>query len=507
MVKNKNENSKKTGEKKILNVVMIVLTVLANICLITLSAIISIFGILPLKWLMPLWIIVAIFAAITIFTIFKRNKIKKWIRIVDCVVCSVLTIGAIIGTIYFVITTNFLNKISEIKYRTEVFDVVVLDDSENEKIEDIDGKGVGILENTEGAYLTAIQKLEEAVSLEEIRFIDYFEMAQGLEEQKTSAIFLPDTYYNIITELDKEFGEATKIIYTIEIQVETEDEKEAEITSAPFNIFISGVDTYGDISTVARSDVNMVITVNQETNRILVTSIPRDYYVQLHDITGTKDKLTHAGVFGIEKSVTTVEDLLGIDIKYYVKVNFSSVMSIVDAIGGIEIESDTAFTAKADKSCKFVVGKQSVDGKCALAFARERKAYATGDRHRLLNQQEVFSAILQKITNSGTLLANYSSILDALGGAIQTDIPTGKIYALVNYQLDEMPAWTVDTYSLDGTSDMQPTYSMGARLLYVMQPDMNTVETARGKINEVLRDGSQEDEEQEKDFDSKSVDF
>ncbi len=493
MIKNKNIN--KMSKKKILDVVMIILTTLANICLIMFSTIISMFGVLPLKWLIPLWIIVVIFTTITIFAVFKRNKIKKWVKIVNCVICGVLMIGVIVGMVYFVITANFLNKINKTEYRTEVFDVVVLNDSGNEKIEDIDGKSVGILGNTEEAYLTAIQKLEGVVLLEKNEFADYFEMAQGLEDQKATAIFLPDAYYNVVAELDKEFGEVTKIIYTIEIQVETENEEDTEITSEPFSIFISGVDTYGDISTVARSDVNMVITVNQEMNRILVTSIPRDYYVQLHDTTGAKDKLTHAGIFGVEKSVTTIEDLLGIDIKYYVKVNFSSVMSIVDTIGGVEIESDAAFAAKADKSCKFIAGKQNVDGKCALAFARERKAYATGDRHRLLNQQEVFSAILRKITNSETLLANYSNILDALCGAVQTNMPTGKMYALVNYQLDKMSAWTVDTYSLDGTSDMQPTYSMGARLLYVMQPDMNTIEIARGKIDEVLRGVSQENEE------------
>ena len=496
MIKNKKTDEKKAGKKKILNVVMIVLTVLVNICLVMLGTIISIFGILPLKWLVVLWIVVVVFAAVTIFAILKRNKMKKWVKIADCVVCGVLMVVAIVGMVYLAITANFLNKINGAKYRTEVFDVVVLNDAGYEEIENIEGKKVGILENVEGAYATAIQKLEEVISLEKIDFADYFEMAQGLEEQKVVAMFLPDAYYNIITELDKDFGEATKIIYTIEIQVEVENEaeEEAEITTEPFNVFISGIDIYGDISAVARSDVNMVITVNQDANQVLVTSIPRDYYVQLHGTTGVKDKLTHAGVFGIEKSVATVEDLLGIDIKYYVKVNFSSVTNIVDAIGGVEIESDTAFTAKADKSCKFVVGKQSVDGKCALAFARERKAYATGDRHRLLNQQEVFSAMLRKITSSETLLANYSSILDALGRAIQTNIPTGKIYALVNYQLDEMPTWTVETYSLDGVSDMQPTYSMGARLLYVMQPDINTVETARGKIEEVLGDGQQEDE-------------
>ena len=496
MIKNKKTDEKKAGKKKILNVVMIVLTVLASICLVMLGTIISIFGILPLKWLVVLWIVVVVFAAVTIFAILKRNKMKKWVKIVDCAVCGILMVAAIVGMVYLAITANFLNKINGAKYRTEVFDVVVLNDAGYEEIENIEGKKVGILENVEGTYATAIQKLEEVISLEKNDFADYFEMAQGLEEQKVAAMFLPDAYYNIIAELDKEFDEATKIIHTIEIQVEVENEaeEEAEITTEPFNVFISGIDTYGDISAVARSDVNMVITVNQDANQVLVTSIPRDYYIQLHDTTGTRDKLTHAGVFGIEKSVATVEDLLGIDIKYYVKVNFSSVTNIVDAIGGVEIESDTAFTAKADKSCKFVVGKQSVDGKCALAFARERKAYATGDRHRLLNQQEVFSAMLRKITSSGTLLANYSSILDALGRAIQTNIPTGKIYALVNYQLDEMPTWTVETYSLDGVSDMQPTYSMGARLLYVMQPDINTVETARGKIEEVLGDGQLEDE-------------
>ncbi len=490
MAKSKNIGDKKMGRKnKILDIIVAVLTVLANICLLVLSVTVSVLGVLPLKWMILSWGGAVIFAVLTIFAIYKKDKIKKWMKIIDCVVCGILAAITIVATVYLVVTANFLDKINGAKYRTEIFDVVVLESAGYEELENVKEKNVGVLVNAEEVYLTAIQRLEEVIPLEKIEFADYFEMAQGLEYQEVAAIFLPDAYYNIIVELDKDFDDVTKIIYTVEIRVEIETDvvKEIEITSEPFNIFISGIDTYGDISTAARSDVNMVVTVNQETNQILMTSIPRDYYVQLHDTTGTKDKLTHAGVFGVEKSVATVEDLLDVDIKYYIKVNFSSVINVVDMIGGVEIESDTAFTAKANKSCKFVVGKQSVDGKCALAFARERKAYATGDRHRVLNQQEVFGAILRKITSSTALLTNYSGMLDVLGGAIQTNVPTGKIYALVNYQLDKMPEWTIETYSLDGVGDMQPTYSMGARLLYVMQPDMETVESAHARIENVLQ--------------------
>ena len=162
--------------------------------------------------------------------------------------------------------------------------------------------------------------------------------------------------------------------------------KKVKVTKESFNIFISGIDTYGKISSVSRSDVNMVVTVNPKTKQILMTSIPRDYYVTLHGVKGYKDKLTHASLLGIENSVMTVEDLLDIDINYYIKVNFSSVINVVDSLGGVDVYSEYDFTSI--DGYHYSKGYNKVNGEEALSFVRERKAFASGDNQRIKKQNK-----------------------------------------------------------------------------------------------------------------------
>ena len=291
------------------------------------------------------------------------------------------------------------------------------------------------------------------------------------------------SYKDIISEMIENFDNSIKIIYTIELKSESDIETtDKNVTKEPFSIYISGIDIYGDISSVSRSDVNMIATVNPVTHTILLTSIPRDYYVQLHGTTGSKDKLTHAGLYGINMSIETIEDLLDEEIDYYVRVNFTTLINLVDAIGGIDIYSDTAFRAWTDHSCYFKVGDMHLDGKCALAYARERHAYEGGDRHRVQNQQDVISAILTKALSSRTLITKYTNILESMGNSFQTNIPSEKIYELINEQLDTMPNWTFDKYSLNGYDDLNVTYTFGSQLLYVMRPDESTIIEARNKM-------------------------
>lgn len=259
-------------------------------------------------------------------------------------------------------------------------------------------------------------------------------------------------------------------------------EDAVDVTSKPFNIYISGMDTTGKITEEARSDVNMIITVNPKTHKVLMTSIPRDYLVELQN--GEKDKLTHTGLMGIDETTSDVEDLLGIKINYYVKVNYNTLKDLVNSIGGITINSDKAFISYIGKY-RFVEGENQLDGAKALAYARERHAYSDGDNHRVRNQQEVLKAIVKKLTGSTTLLTRYNKILKYLAPTMEMNLTRAEVKALVKFQLGKNPKWKFESNSLEGFDAFSTVYSAGNQQLYVMKPDEESIKKARQKIKEI----------------------
>lgn len=259
-------------------------------------------------------------------------------------------------------------------------------------------------------------------------------------------------------------------------------EDAVDVTSKPFNIYISGMDTTGKITEEARSDVNMIITVNPKTHKVLMTSIPRDYLVELQN--GEKDKLTHTGLMGIDETTSDVEDLLGIKINYYVKVNYNTLKDLVNSIGGITINSDKAFISYIGKY-RFVEGENKLDGAKALAYARERHAYSDGDNHRVRNQQDVLKAIVNKLTGSTTLLTRYNKILKYLAPTMEMNLTRAEVKALVKFQLGKNPKWKFESNSLEGFDAFSTVYSAGNQQLYVMKPDEESIKKARQKIKEI----------------------
>lgn len=259
-------------------------------------------------------------------------------------------------------------------------------------------------------------------------------------------------------------------------------EDAVDVTSKPFNIYISGMDTTGKITEEARSDVNMIITVNPKTHKVLMTSIPRDYLVELQN--GEKDKLTHTGLMGIDETTSDVEDLLGIKINYYVKVNYNTLKDLVNSIGGITINSDKAFISYIGKY-RFVEGENQLDGAKALAYARERHAYSDGDNHRVRNQQEVLKAIVKKLIGSTTLLTRYNKILKYLAPTMEMNLTRAEVKALVKFQLGKNPKWKFESNSLEGFDAFSTVYSAGNQQLYVMKPDEESIKKARQKIKEI----------------------
>ena len=261
------------------------------------------------------------------------------------------------------------------------------------------------------------------------------------------------------------------------------------ITTEPFVVYLSGVDNRGDLTEDARSDVNILAVVNPLTKRVALVNTPRDYYVDLAG-TDSKDKLTHAGLYGVETSMATLGDLYGIEVDHYVRINFAGFIDIVDALGGIDVYCDEAFTSVGSPGyydpTDFEEGWNHLDGAAALAFARERHAFATGDIQRGINQMKVIDAMLDKI-KSPALLTSYSRLLAAVSDNFVTSLSSNQITALVRMQLSDFAAWDIENYSVTGSSSSSThCYSAQGQKLYVMKPDEDSVAGAQALIQSVL---------------------
>lgn len=421
-----------------------------------------------------------------------KSKYKHVLNGISCMFIILVSVG-----IYYLSNTfAFMENIQATGFQTEDYHIVVLKDSKYQKLQDVDGLNFGISSVETENFKEACQLLKDQIKYDETFYDNVITMGEDLLSQKIEVFFISHAYLDIIEEEDDLFESKIRILDTISVEVKHDvEKKEIDVTEKPFTLYVSGIDVYGKISSVARSDVNMLITVNPSTYEVLLTSIPRDYYVQLHGTTGRKDKLTHSGIYGINSSVQTLEDLLEVDINYYVRVNFTTLIQLVDALGGIDVESDYAFTSTYS-GIRFQKGSNHLNGEQALAFARERYSFRDGDRQRVRNQQIVISAIIKKVTSSSALVTKYSAILKTLGNSFQTNMDQDRIYSFVNYQLEKMPSWHIQTISLEGRDSYNYTYSYGAQQLYVMEPDKDSIERAIQKINEIT-DGKVENREDE----------
>ncbi|MBQ9011114.1 MAG: LCP family protein [Bacilli bacterium] len=447
-----------------------------------------IYNIIKLNVLNNLYIgiisIVLTLLLILIFFKLIRKKTSKISKTLFSILGIALIIIYFVGTTYISTTRNFIKKVT-VKTEYRNYNIIVLKTSNYDKIKDLKNTNIGFLSDD----LENNQKtLKKQITFETKQFDNTSYLTESLYNKETEAISIEQTYLDILTENDENYLNDKKIIYTYKVAISLEnDQKELNIEK-PFIIYISGSDARDKVSDVARSDVNIVVVVRPQDYKILMISTPRDYYVQLHGTTGTKDKLTHAGVYGINKSVTTMEDLLDIKIDRYIKVSFATVINSVDVIDGVDIYSEKAFTPRANKNCKIIEGTQHLNGECALAFARERKAYASGDRHRGENQEQVLTKIIEKVTTP-KYLTKYNEILKAIDGSFETNATYEEITTLIQSQVSNPAAWQIETYNLDGASSMGPTYTQvnAANYTHIMIPYENTIETAKTKITEYLK--------------------
>ena len=328
--------------------------------------------------------------------------------------------------------------------------------------------------------LKATQNKE--LTVEESR--SYLAAYKSLLAGDTKAILLNSVFENIIESEYPDYASKIKKIYTKELTKTVETPKDVKGDS--FNVYISGIDTYGPISSVSRSDVNIIMTVNRETKKILLTTTPRDSYVPIADGgNNQKDKLTHAGIYGVDASIHTLENLYGIDLNYYARLNFTSFLKLIDLLGGVDVYNDQEFTAHTNGKF-YSVGNVHLDSEQALGFVRERYSLADGDRDRGRNQQKVIVAILQKLTSTEAL-KNYDGIIKGLQDSIQTNMPLETMMKLVNAQLESGGTYKINSQDLKGTGRMDlPSYAMPENNLYMMEISDSSLESVKAAINDVI---------------------
>ncbi|NRG98511.1 LytR family transcriptional regulator [Streptococcus suis] len=334
------------------------------------------------------------------------------------------------------------------------------------------------------ALLDDVSKMK-SVQLSKTPTSSYLTAYQSMMNGETQAMVFNGVFTNILESEDPDFSNKVRKLYTFKVtkQVETIVE---QASGDSFNIYISGIDTYGPISSVSRSDVNIIMTVNRATHKILLTTTPRDSYVAIADGGQNQyDKLTHAGIYGVDASIHTLENLYGIDISNYVRLNFTSFLQLIDLVGGIDVYNDQEFTSHIG-SHQFPIGNLHLNSELALAFVRERYSLANGDNDRGKNQEKVIAALIKKLSSPENL-KNYQAILSGLEGSIQTDLSLETIMSLVNSQLESGTQFTVESQALTGSGRMDlPSYAMPSSQLYMMEIDQNSLTNVKSAIQSVL---------------------
>lgn len=433
---------------------------------------------MPTKYLafaVPVSFLIVVLLVIANFKTKKLSHNKK----IGIIIASVVMIAA--NIFVFSIssdTMSFLNNIQDDGYTYAQYSIIAESD-QHIKLTSSTQQHMGIIKTDVNNDLVK----NEVDKKTKVDYTDYNELTSitaALNNKSVNMAVINNSYVQLLKENDGTFYRGIEVLSTFTIKVKNGVSIAKVDTTKPFILYISGIDTYGDISTVSRSDVNIMVVINPQTHKLLLVNTPRDYYVQLHGTTGPKDKLTHSGIYGINMSVTTMQDLYNVPINYYLRINFSSLTKIVDTLGGVDVNSQYKFTADG---YSFNVGINHLNGKQALAFSRERHSFEGGDRTRGSNQGLVIEAIIAKMDDSQTII-NYQQILASLNGVIQTNMSSSDMSKLISAQLNDMSKWSVESISVTGTDSNNYTYSMGNILLYVMEPDVKSVSNAKKEIQQ-----------------------
>lgn len=466
----------------LLSIVLLALSGFAVYQIVTLN-------VLPSKLLLPVILMIVILNAILILLInFATHAI--WTKVISVILVILVGCTMGFGNVYLYETYSTLTSVTGAEKGSIKNTIsVITKTNHDEDIQSLKNEKIGVLRNIDSVGTKKCQKKLKKYSFSYKKYDNLQALVKALCEDEVQAIVMNEIYRANVEEMEEYsgFSNETKSIYQAVYYTNNKNDALVvdDITKNPFTIFVSGNDTYGDIDELSRSDVDMIVTVNPTTSTVLMVNIPRDYYVQT---SYGYDKLTHTGMYGIEETKQTVENLLGIDINYTFRVNFSSAEDIVDALDGVDIEVPEGMAVErlnADWALEGVhEGWNHLNGARALAYARERHAYVDGDIQRAKNQQQVLEAIIKKAASS-KILTNYTKLLKSFKNAFDTNMSTNEITALLQYELQAMPNWKFQNYVLRGTNSSAVCASMAQELSVVM-PEDYCVSIARQKIEAVL---------------------
>ncbi len=492
------------------------------------------FDILPNKYLKIIFLALLVVNILILLCLIAKKRFFK----VMGTSSSVLTIAVLLFFTFHIsnISNIFDKMFGNNKIEITNYSVVSLNNNNFGTIEELETKSVGYVasELEDDEYIEELKKTKN-IKLKEYK--DSYSLYSDLMDNKIDTIVLNEVYLDALKEENEEMDSKINVISNIEVkkEVKTEDiesdfidddiedenvietenkennteenneiisevndisneqEESVKIDIKPFSILISGSDSRSsNISNKIRSDVNLIVTVNPSNHKILLTSIPRDTYVQIHGTTGNKDKLTHVGGYGLYKTKATIQDLLHVKIDYSIKVGFSYTIKLINILGGVDVYSDKSFTTyNKDGGAQRVnikKGMNHLNGAQALSYVRERYAYSDGDFHRIKNQQQVLEAMIKKLTNNKDLLLKYDEILNSLKSMYVTDIPSDLVKKLVKHQIDEFPNWKIESQSVKATGmTTTETYSLPGLEQYVAIPVQSSINSCSSKIKSTIR--------------------
>ena len=423
--------------------------------------------------------------AISIFL--QKTKKSPLVTTVVLVIFSLVSLVGIFGFKQMIDITNRMNQTAA--FSEVEMSIVVPKDSDIKDVSQLTSvqAPTKVDKNNIDTLMSALKK-DKKVDLNVEDVASYQEAYDNLKSGKSKAMVLSGSYASLLESVDSNYASNLKTIYTYKIKKKNNNSAK-QVDSKVFNIYISGIDTYGSISTVSRSDVNIIMTVNMNTHKILLTTTPRDAYVKIPDGGADQyDKLTHAGIYGVETSEKTLENLYGINIDYYARINFTSFLKLIDQLGGVTVHNDQAFTSLHGKF-DFPVGDIQMNSEQALGFVRERYSLDGGDNDRGKNQEKVISAIVNKLASLDSV-SNFTSIVNNLQDSVQTNMSLDTINALANTQLDSGSKLTVTSQAVTGTGStgQLTSYAMPNSSLYMMKLDDSSVESASQAIKNLMEE-------------------
>lgn len=471
-----------------------VITIIVIMLSVVFMGLLAMTKMVPTIYMLIIGIVLAVIAAIIWLLVWHTRYTGRFIggTVLAVIMIAILAFGGF----YINKTRSAISNISGETTEVTQMAVYVKSDDAADSVEATAGYTYGILssldrENTDGAVAHLNSQFGTEVQTKE--YAGLTELADGILNGEVNAMLLNSGYLSVYEDMDgyTDFSTKIKEVGTVDVESTIQSAEESTpiepITTANggkvYTIYLSGIDTRGEMTAKSRSDVNIIATVNTDTHEILLVSTPRDYFVPLSISGGAPDKLTHAGIYGIDVCMDTLGMLYDIDINYYFRINFGGFVKVIDALGGITVNSDYDFDSKNILGYHFNKGENYVNGEQALIFARERYAFQEGDRQRGKNQMEVIRGVVKKAL-SPEILTSYSSILSSLDGCFGTNITYEEIAQILQQQLTNGGDWTIVSYSVNGTGATEKPYSMSQKA-YVMVPDYNTVDKAKSLMEKV----------------------